>query len=155
MALPIESGRLHERLLVGPIVLAVPIALVGAVTCTLVAPGSAPAAFVLAIPILWAGLTGAVFNTIRDERDPGAGADGLIVPPEMAGFRDLMRTLFPVVASSVGTLSILAVRAQPDAGMVLRCLVGLGLYIAGVRWWIVHRSDLRQRWQTFTAGARP
>ena len=111
--------------------------------------------FALAIPILWAGLSGAVLNTVRDDQDPSSRSDGLVVPPEMAGFRDLMRTLLPVVASSLGVLSILAVRSQPDAGMVLRCLGGLGLYIAGVRWWVVHRTDLRHRWQTFAAGARP
>ena len=154
-ALPVASGWLHERLLVGPVVLAAPIALVGAATCTLVAPDAGPAAFALAIPILWAGLTGAVLNTVRDDQDPSSRSDGLVVPPEMAGFRDLMRTLLPVVASSLGVLSILAVRSQPDAGMVLRCLGGLGLYIAGVRWWVVHRTDLRHRWQTFAAGARP
>jgi hypothetical protein len=155
VALPVAPGWLHERLLVGPLVLAVPIALVGAATCTVVAPDAGPAAFALAIPILWAGLTGAVLNTVRDDQDPSSRSDGLVVPPEMAGFRDLMRTLLPVVASSLGVLSILAVRSQPDAGMVLRCLVGLGLYIAGVRWWVVHRTDLRHRWQTFAAGARP
>ena len=154
-ALPIAPGWLHERLLVGPVVLAVPIALVGAATCTAIAPDAGPAAFALAIPILWAGLTGAVLNTVRDDQDPGSRSDGLVVPPEMAGFRDLMRTLVPVVASGLGTLSILAVRSQPDVGMVVRCLVGLGLYIAGVRWWVVHRIDLRHRWQTFLAGARP
>jgi hypothetical protein len=155
LALPVVSGWTHERLLIGSGMLAIPVALVGATTCTMVAPASGPAAFTLAIPILWSGMSGAVINTVRDDLDPGSGADGLIVPPEMAGFRDLMRTLLPVVASSLGTLSILAVRSQPDAGMVMRCLFGLGLYIAGVRWWIVHRTDLRQRWRTFTAGARP
>ncbi len=155
LALPTAAGWLHERLLVGPVLLAIPIALVGAGACAAVAPDAAAASFTLAIPIVWAGMTGAVLNTIRDDRDPASGGDGLIVPPEMAGFRDLMRTLFPVAASTIGTMTILAVRSQPDAGMVIRCLFGLGLYIAGVRWWIVHRTDLRQRWQTFAAGARP
>ena len=154
IGLPISTGWLHERLLVGPLVLAVPMALIGAAACTAVAPDSAPAAFALAVPVLWAGMTGAVVNTVRDDRDPGSGDSGLL-PPEMAGFRDLMRTIVPVIASALGTLTILAVRARPDLGVVLRCLFGLGLYLAAVRWWIVQRVALRQRWKTFAAGARP
>lgn len=154
IGLPISTGWLHERLLVGPLVLAVPMALIGAAACTAVAPDSAPAAFALAVPVLWAGMTGAVVNTVRDDRDPGSGDSGLL-PPEMAGFRDLMRTIVPVIASALGTLTILAVRTRPDLGVVLRCLFGLGLYLAAVRWWIVHRVTLRQRWKTFAAGARP
>lgn len=154
-ALPITVGWLHERLLIGPLVLAAPIALVGAAACTAVAPDAGPAAFILAVPVMWAGMTGAVVNTVRDDHDPGSGGDSLLVPPEMAGFRDLIRTLVPVVASTLGTLTILAMRAQPEAGMVLRCLFGLALYIAAVRWWIVRRVDLRHRWKTFAAGARP
>jgi len=154
-ALPHQAGWLHERLLVGPVILAAPIALVGAAACSAVDPRAAGAAFVLAVPMLWAGMAGAVLNTVRDDQDPGSGGDGLLVPPEFAGFRDLMRTLLPVVASTIGTLAILAVRAQPDAGMVARCVFGLGLYVALVRWWVVHRVDLRQRWETFAAGARP
>ncbi len=155
LALPSAPGWLHERLLIGPAILAVPLALVGAAACSAVVPRAAAAAFTLAIPILWAGMAGAVLNTIRDEQDPGSRADGLVVPPEFAGFRDLMRTLLPVVASSLGTLTILAVRAEPTAGVVARCLAGLALYIALVRWWIVRRADLGQRWQAFVAGARP
>jgi hypothetical protein len=155
VGLPISTGWLHERLLIGPLVLAVPLALIAAATCTAVAPDAAPAAFALAVPVLWAGMTGAVVNTVRDDHDLGSGGDNALLPPEMAGFRDLMRTLLPVVASTIGTLSILAVRARPDSGVVVRCLFGLVLYLAAVRWWIVHRVDLRQRWKTFAAGARP
>ncbi len=155
IGLPHSTGWLHERLLVGPLVLAVPMAMIAAAACTAVAPNSAPAAFALAVPVVWAGMTGAVVNTVRDDRDPGSGGDSGLLPPEMAGFRDLMRTLLPVVASTLGTLTILAVRARPDLGVVLRCLFGLGLYLAAVRWWIVHRVDLRQRWKTFAAGAKP
>jgi hypothetical protein len=96
-----------------------------------------------------------VISTVRGDHDSGSGGEGLLVPPEFAGFRDLMRTLFPVIASSVGTLTILAVRELPEPGTVVRCVLGLVLYLAGVRWWIVQRVVLRQRWSTFTAAARP
>lgn len=154
-ALPTTVGWLHERLLIGPIVLAAPLALVGAAACTIVAPDAAPAAFILAVPVMWAGMTGAVVNTVRDDHDPGSGGESLLVPPEMAGFSNLMRTLVPALASTLGTLTILAMREQPESAMVARCLFGLALYIAAVRWWIVHRVDLRHRWKAFAEGALP
>jgi hypothetical protein len=150
--MPVQGGWLHERLLAAPAVLAVPLALIGASVCSLVHDGSAPAAFVLAVPITWAGIGGAVVNTVRDDHTP-TGGESPIVPPEMAGFRDLMRLVVPVVVSGVGTLAILAVRARPDVGVVLRSLLGLALYLLLVRWWLVHRVDLRQRWRTLLDGA--
>jgi hypothetical protein len=137
------------------VLLAVPIALVGAGVCGLVHPPSLPAAAALALPLTWAGMTGAVVNTLRDDHESTSTTEALITPPEVAGFRDLLRLVLPVAISSIGTLAILAVRAEPGAGMVLRCLVGLLLGLVLVRWWIVHRTDLRQRWHAFTAGARP
>jgi len=152
MTLPRSDGWLHERLLVAPLALAVPAALVGAAVCSLVAPASATAAFVLAVPIVWVGITGAVVNVVRDS-DAGPSAESLIMPPEMAGFRDVARIAIPVVVASVGVLAILAVRWQPDAGMVARVLIGLALFLVLMRWWIVHRIDLKERRERFIAGA--
>jgi hypothetical protein len=127
--------------------------MVGAAACALVAPETAGAAFALAVPVAWAGLGGAVVNAIRDEDDVGR-PDGLVVPPEMAGFRDLIRLLVPVAVSTVGALCILALREQPGWSMVVRCMIGLALYLGLLRWWIVHRIDILARWRSFSAGAR-
>lgn len=155
MAFPLVNGWLHERLLVGPLLLSVPFALIAATACSWVAPGSASAAFVLAIPMMWCGVAGSVVNTVRDDHVSEADPNSLVVPPEMAGFQDLIRLAVPVLVSSIGTATILAVRYQPDVGMVARCFVGLVLYLAVVRWWVVHRAELRQRWKSFVAGAQP
>lgn len=153
-ALPLPSGWLHARLLVAPAFAAVPAALVAATACSLVAPRATAPAFVLAVPVVWAGMVGAVVNALRDDHPAGSGDAGLIVPPEMAGFKNLVRVVVPVALSSVGMLAVLAVRERPDAAMVARAAIGLGLYLATVRWWIVHRHPLRLRWEAFVAGAR-
>lgn len=154
LGLPLEPGWLHLRLLVGPVVLAVPAAMIAAAACAAVVPDAAGAAFALAVPVTLGGMTGAIVNAVREE-NTSAPSDGLVVPPEMSGFKDLIKLVVPVVVSSIGTLSILAVREQPDAGTVIRLLVGLILFLAAVGWWIVRRADLRRRWQNMLQEARP
>lgn len=154
--LPRENGWIHAHLVVGPAAAAVPLAMIGAAVCTLVAPGSGPAAFALAVPVVWCGVFGAVVNAVRDEFDPSSTATKsyeLVVPPEVSGFSDVTRMVWPVAVSSAGMLAALAVRAAPNAGTVFRALVGLVLWLTAARWWLVHRSAIRRRWREFAAGA--
>jgi len=72
---------------------------------------------------------------------------------EVSGVQDVVRLLWPVVLSTAPMLGVLAVRAQPDAGMVLRSVAGLVLWIVAARWWVVHRQSIRRRWREFAAGA--
>jgi hypothetical protein len=155
-SLPRSDGWIHSLLLAGPLLVAVPLALVGAAACALVAPASAPAAFALALPVVWCGMVGAVVNAVRDQFDPtqvSIRSSDLIVPPEVSGVRDVVRMLWPVLLSCAGMLAALAVRAEPDAGMVLRVLAGLMLWLLAVRWWLVHRQAILRRWREFAAGA--
>src|SRR5690606_21526850 len=155
-SLPRPDGWIHGWLLTGPAVLAVPIALVGAAGCALVDPESAAAAFVLAVPTVWAGMLGAVVNAVRDQFDPTgprSRSSALVVPMEVSGVQDVVRLLWPVALSTVPVLAVLAVRAQPGVGTVLRAAAGLGLWLAAARWWVVHRQSLRSRWREFAAGA--
>lgn len=155
-SLPRDDGWLHALLLVGPMVLAIPMAMVAAAACAVVAPGSAPAAFALAVPVVWTGMVGAVVNAVRDQFDPTftrTRSTDLVVPMEVSGVQDVVRMLWPVVMSSIGMLAALAVREQPGTGMVLRALVGLVIWLVVVRWWIVHRQTIRHRWRNFAAGS--
>jgi hypothetical protein len=154
--LPRENGWIHAHLVVGPAAAAVPLAMVGAAACTFVAPGSGPAAFALAVPVVWCGVFGAVVNAVRDQFDPAGTATKsyeLVVPPEVSGFSDMTRMVWPVAVSSAGMLAAFAVREAPNVGSVLRALVGLVLWLTAARWWLVHRSAIRRRWRSFAAGA--
>lgn len=155
-SLPRPDGWIHAWLLTGPAVIAVPIALVGAAACSAVAPDATPAAFALAVPIVWAGMLGAVVNAVRDQFDPSgprSRSSDLVVPMEVSGVQDVVRLLWPVALSTAPVLAVLAVRAQPGAGMVLRAAAGLVLWVVAARWWVVHRQSIRRRWREFAAGA--
>jgi hypothetical protein len=153
--LPRPDGWIHAWLLTGPLVIAVPIAVVGATACAAVAPDAGPAAFALAVPTVWAGMVGAVVNAVRDQFDPSgprSRSSDLVVPMEVSGVQDVVRLLWPVVLSTAPMLALLAVRAQPGTGMVLRATAGLVLWLAAARWWLVHRHSIRRRWRDFAAG---
>ena len=149
-------GWLHGGLLIGPAVATVPFALIGAGACAAIAPGSGPAAFALAVPIAWCGMVGAAVSSVRDQYDPlrvDTKSYELVVPPEVAGFGDAFRMVWPVLVAAVGMLAVLAVRSRPEPGMVVRSLVGLFLWLAVARSWLVHRSAITRRWREFAAGA--
>lgn len=154
--LPRDNGWIHAHLVVGPAIAAVPLAMIGAGACSIVAPGSAAAAFILAVPILWCGMFGAVVNAVRDQFDPSGSAAKsyeMVMPPEVSGFTDVTRMVWPVLLSSAGMLAALAVRETPTAGSLARAMVGLVLWLAGARWWLVHRAEIRRKWRAFAAGA--
>jgi hypothetical protein len=156
LGLPQIAGWLHGGLLIGPAVATVPFALIGAASCAVVAPDSAPAAFALAVPVTLCGLVGAAFSTVRDQYDPlrsETRSYEMVVPPEVAGFSDGFRVVWPVLVSAVGMLALVAVRSRPEVGTVVRALIGLGLWLTVARSWIVHRAEILRRWRAFAAGA--
>jgi len=152
-ALPVERGRLHLHLLVAPMLLAIPFALIGAATVALLEPDAAAAAFALAVPITWVGMAGSIVNAVRDS-STAATTDSVMVPPEFAGMGNALRALIPVIVSGLATIPILAAREQPEAATVFRSLIGLGLVIAGVAWWVRRREKWRASWRAFLEGAR-
>jgi hypothetical protein len=144
--LPIEPGRLHLRLLAGPAAFAVIPALAGAVMCTLVVPDAALAAFVLALPITWAGMTGSVVNALRDDAGPGGQADSVLMPPEMTGMKNVIVLLIPLVVASLGPSAILALRARPDAATGAQLVAAIVAYLGTFGWWVHQRRALRSSW---------
>ncbi|MEO6571504.1 MAG: DUF6297 family protein [Ilumatobacteraceae bacterium] len=152
--LPVESGWLHLRLLVGPALVAILPALAGAAACAVVEPRTLPAAFALAVPLCWAGMTGSIVNAVRDDASI-AGGESLLVPPEMAGMKNVIVMLVPLVVSSIATVSILALRARPDVRTGIQMVVTIAGYLAAFGWWIHKRADLRTTWSELKQGAMP
>ncbi len=121
-------------------------------------------AFVLAIPVAWAGAIGAVVTTVRDAPDPPAlanttltGADRNVESPfsmpEFAGFSNIGTGALPIVLSAIAAGPIAAMRVQPDASTVGRSIVGVALCLVVMTFWVVRRD----RWsasirQFFVAG---
>jgi hypothetical protein len=152
--LPVDPGWLHIRLLVGPVLVAVVPALPGAAACSVVAPGTATAALALAVPITWSGMTGSVVNALRDDVLTGP-AENVFVPPEMSGMKEVIVLLIPLIVSTIGSTSILALRARPDVPTAVRLLVALGAYLVMFGWWVVQRGHLRRKWSRIKAEAMP
>lgn len=155
MALPRQDGWVHQRLLIPSLVAAVPMAMIGATACALVDPSSTGAAFALAVFVTWCGVAGAAVSVVRDSVTEMSGpkTEGLIMPPEVSGFGDVIKVAIPLVVAGVGAVPILAMRAEPTVSTLVRSLVGLVLFLSTVRWWIARRTILRRQWRAFIAGA--
>ncbi len=152
--LPLARGWLHVHLLVAPAGLLVPFAALGAGVVAVADPGAAASAFALAFPVALLGMAGAVVSTVRDAPDPVA-AESAFVPPEFAGFGDAMRVIIPVAVSTLGALAVLLAREEPGGATIARSIVGIGLVVAAILWWVTRRDQWRRAWQQFVAGARP
>lgn len=148
-ALPVERGWIYTHHLVASAVLVAVAALVGAAAASAVAPTLALGAFAVAVPVAWAGATGAVVVTVNDAPRPPSTTNLLgqprdvemgLVPPEFAGFGSAVRMAVPVILSAVGTLPVFVARFSGDPGVVARSIVGVALYVAGVVWWVRRRD---------------
>ncbi len=152
--LPVEPGWLHLRLLVGPVVVAVVPAMAGAAACAVVEPRATVAALAFAVPVTWSGMTGSIVNALRDDVLTGP-SESILMPPEVSGVTDVVRLLLPLVMSTLGSLSILALRAEPTVGTAVRLEVAIGGGLAAFGWWVRKRADLRRAWSTMKAEAMP
>jgi hypothetical protein len=150
--LPIDPGWLHLRLLAGPALFAIAPAIAGAVTFALVDPPAAVAALALALPITWAGMTGSVVSTLRDDSTAEPDAN-VMLPPEMTGTKDVIVLLIPLVVSSLGTTAILALRTVPAVSTAIQLVVALVAYVVLFGWWVRKRADIGQGWAEAKQGA--
>ncbi|MGH9271679.1 MAG: hypothetical protein ACRDZ2_10450, partial [Ilumatobacteraceae bacterium] len=149
--LPHDRGWLLLRHLAAPAVLVVPFAGLAGSTFVALQPAAWAAALALAVSVTWLGIGGAVVSVVRDAPDPIAQPSA-VMPPEMAGFASSVRLLLPVVVSALAAVPVIAVRADPTAGAVVRSVVGAAVALAALSWWVRRRDEWRQRWRAFTAG---
>ncbi|MEI6496282.1 MAG: DUF6297 family protein [Actinomycetota bacterium] len=163
---PIERGRLMLEHLAAPAVALVPFTIIGAAAAVVLemrhsnAPtlgGAIAVVAILALPTVFTGAAGAVINIVRDAPDPMASnSQQSFMPPEMAGFSTVLRTLVPLIVSIIGALSILivrsALRVQGPSAVVpaaIRSAVACTLVVAGVAAWVRHRDAMRAKFRAF------
>ena len=148
--IPIKRTLLYTRLLVVPGILAL---LVGGVGVAAIVPFATPqevAAAAIAFPAAaLAGLAGAIVVLVREERTDLL--DGQLLPPEVAGMREVYRTVVPLVVAIVGCLPVVTARIAHRLGdpLVPRTLQGAlwpVLVTSLVVAW-VHRRDDIAAWQ--------
>lgn len=155
---PVERGELMVRHLAAPLVALVPLSVVTALAAVLTLGADtdaiAPAA-VLALPTLLGGVTGGIISIVRDAPDPLSSVrQQTFVPPEMAGLSTLLRLLWPLVVSTLGTATVLLPRAalrtgaSPTGGAV-RAALGSLLVVGLVCYWVKVRDRARQKIRHF------
>lgn len=105
----------------------------------------------LFLPVVWAGTAGAVLNVMSALPEPVmAGSTNDMLPPEIAGIREVFRTVRPLIVAVSGSLPVLAARAaarldhQP-VPPALQAVVAVALVIAGVAWWARKRDDVKSK----------
>jgi hypothetical protein len=161
--LAIDRGWIFMHHLVAPAVLVAVAGLIGAAAAAVVEPDIALGAFAVAIPVAWAGATGAVVVTVNDApmkqtstnllgqpRDAEMG----FVPPEFAGFGSALRAAVPIVLSAVGTVPVWVARFSGQGGDVARSLIGLALFVAVVVAWVRRRDAWGTKLRNFMEEGR-
>jgi hypothetical protein len=161
---PIERGELLARHLMAPAVALIPFALIGAVAAVVADAiatdgrrvGTAIAvASILAVPTVLAGAAGAAVSIVRDAPDPLSSSNQQsFMPPEMAGFSTVLRTLVPLLVSAAGMVSILLVRSAVEQGdpvvpAAVRASIAVALLVAATAFWVRHRDRMRRRFRSF------
>lgn len=148
--LPYERTLLYTRLIIVPAILT---AVVGGIGVAAIAPFATPnevAVAAIALPAAaLAGLAGAIIVLVREERTDML--DGQILPPEVAGMREVFRTVIPLVVALTGCLPIITARIAHRKGdpMLYRTFQGAiwPLLVTGLVIAWVHRRDAIHEWQ--------
>ncbi len=137
-ALPVERGWLFTHHLVVPAALIAVAGVVAAIAAAIVEPGHTTAAFVLGIPLMWAAAIGAVVSTVSAApAAPDVAATSLLASPrsdqpafefpEFAGGATVVRAAVQFLASGAPEVALLALRAEPTGGVVVRSALGMTL----------------------------
>jgi hypothetical protein len=110
-------------------------------------------ALVVFLPVVGGGLAGAVLNVMSGIPEPVTpGSVNELLPPEVAGLREIYRTVRPLAVAVAGSLPILAARAAARHGdqpvpPALQATVAVGIMIAVVAWWARRREDIRRKFK--------
>ena len=155
---PVDRGELMARHLAAPLAALIPLSVVTAVAAILTLGGNseaiAPAA-ILALPTLLGGVSGGIISIVRDAKDTSSSASQQsFIPPEMAGFTTLIRLLWPLLISAIGTCTVLLPRAALTLGdsvvsASIRGGIGSLLVITATCYWVKVRDRLRAKIRGF------
>ncbi len=155
---PVDRGELMVRHLAAPLVALVPLSVVTALAAILTLGGNskaiAPAA-ILALPTLLGGVSGGIISIVRDAKDTSSSSSQqTFIPPEMAGFTTLIRLLWPLLISTIGTSTVLIPRAALTLGdsviaASIRGGIGSLLVITATCYWVKVRDRLREKIRSF------
>jgi hypothetical protein len=152
---PVERGVLLARHLPAAAVVTALIALIGAATAVAIERTALAAAVIaVAAPCAALAATAAAVVTIVSGMPESTSSmtNQEILPPEIAGMRVVVRTVWPLVLATVGTTPVLAARAAADADRpivagALQGAMATALVAALVVAWVRHREPAKAWWR--------
>ena len=151
---PVATDAVLTHLLPVSALALVPLALVAASVVAVFERGAATAAYALAVPCAWVGACGAVVSVVGEGRSSDSGTGSAMMVPEFAGFATAMRTVLPLVVSTLSAIPVLALRQVGGAGVALRTGVVMLLVVAACVWWVRKHSEYGERWRRLLQAGR-
>jgi hypothetical protein len=151
---PMEKGDLLWRHAAVPAVVAAGLGLIGAAVAVALnrTAESVELAAVMFLPVAWCGTAGAVVSTVMGAPEPFK--DGQLLPPEVAGMKLALRTVWPLLVALAGTLPVVAARRALVNGnspipAAIQASVAALLVAAFTVAWLRFREPARAWWKSF------
>ena len=145
---PVSAGNLYVRLVAPSLVVMIGVAVVAVTVAGVLSDGRLfawGAGAIVAIPAAAAALAGAVTSVIQGPPPVASSTDSLL-PPEIAGARAMVRTLWPPALATIGAAPLLAGRHPKSSGRGLSLIasssVPVIVLVAGVGIWVHNRERI-------------
>ena len=159
---PRERCLTMTQHLVVPSLMLIPCIVVGSLTAFIARPqlSTLGMSALVAIPAAFGGLCGAAINAVKGAPDPvGESNEGLYMPPEVSGMTTLIRAVWPVVVSVIGSLPIVGALSATRNGTdpfaaSARLSLGVLLVLSLVPMWVRKRDDIHLWWRQMIEGSK-
>ena len=149
--LPVVRGETYLRLLMVPLLVSIPFAVLTGVTTGLVGDDAWSIAAIVSVPALLAGLAGAAVNVVSGAPDPVTSVTrDAALPPEVAGTANVIKAIWPIAVATAGQVPVLVAESARRSGSGPEAAATRGaiftiLVIALIAAWI-HRRDAIRAW---------
>jgi hypothetical protein len=159
---PRERCLTMTQHLVVPSLMLLPCLIIGMITAFVARPQVSTIAMsvLVGVPAALGGLGGAAINAVKGAPDPvGESNEGLYMPPEVSGMTTVIRAVWPVVVSVIGSLPIIGALSATRNGTdpfsaTARLSLGVLLALSLVPMWVRKRDDIHLWWRQTLEGSK-
>jgi hypothetical protein len=159
---PRERCLTMTQHLVVPSLMLLPCLIIGMITAFVARPQVSTIAMsvLVGVPAALGGLGGAAINAVKGAPDPvGESNEGLYMPPEVSGMTTVIRAVWPVVVSVIGSLPIVGALSASRNGTdpfsaTARLSLGVLLALSLVPMWVRKRDDIHLWWRQTLEGSK-
>ena len=159
---PRERCLTMTQHLVVPALMLIPCLFIGTLAAFVARPelSTLVMSFLVGVPAALGGLSGAAINAVKGAPDPvGESNEGLYMPPEVSGMTTVIRAVWPVVVSVVGSLPVVGALSAARNGSdpfaaSARLSLGVLLVLSLVPMWVRKRDDIHLWWRQMIEGSK-